>query len=223
MSHTHQGAERPGDPGRNRGRISPQALTDSNSHQFQSRGEKCMCVSICEHVCVLKARWEAKMTAQQLTVKQFKRSCSLRKTVPSASAGNFKRTGNTAAGLCTGLAHTHTCDECFLWPWPTENSPNNLSVSNEEIKGYRADSGTATTRHHGGIYASNPHTPGCCRAEELGTATTPHLWKVSEESQKSSCLQEGVEGSRMVPTAYSYPELQGRHALTWLTADKSAS
>lgn len=48
MSHAHQGATRPGDPGRNRGghphNPTPEALTDSDSHQFQNRGKKRVCL-----------------------------------------------------------------------------------------------------------------------------------------------------------------------------------
>lgn len=47
----------------------PEALTDSNSHQFQNRGEKRVCVcSVSMSVC-LRAGWGEKMATQQLTIK----------------------------------------------------------------------------------------------------------------------------------------------------------
>lgn len=122
--------------------------------------------------------------------------------MPSTSARNFKRTGDTAAGVCTGLAHTYTCRQMFsLALATTENSPNNLSVTNEEIKGYGADNGTGTTRHHGGIYASNPHTAGRCRAVQStplrSEAQQPHhtCAKYPRRVRKAAASRNGWRGA----------------------------
>ena len=177
LTREPSGQETPGETGE--GYPHSPTPTGPNRQQFSSVPEsgRKVYVCLCEYVCVLKARWEEKMTARQLT-NSSNGVVYLGKQCPQPQ----QETLNAQVTQLQGRAqawHTPThADKCFLWPWPPQKTvPTTCQSTTRKSKGIEQ---TMELEQHVTMEGFTPVTPrhqGAaepCRVHHWGARHSNH-------------------------------------------------